>query len=371
VHRQRHLRAWDAVHRWTSLACTLFLFLLCLTGLPLIFGQEIDKLTQPQVHADTPAGAASMASLDRVVATAVALHPAMHPLFASHEPREPRIWYVTLGTVNGAKLTQVAVDARTLSVVGRLAVGRSGLMGVIRSLHVDLFAGLKGKLFLGVMGLLFIASLASGVMLYAPFVRKREFGAVRRNSGPRSRWLDLHNLMGIATLLWASVVGITGVMNTCSDLLLAQWRSGVLSQATLAAAIPEQGLVSSQTALSIALTRMHDRKVAFVAFPGSSFAGQSLYGIYSRGDTPLTARLVRPILVDARNGSIVSDQPLPWYLLLLLLSEPLHFGDYGGMPLKILWAALDLIAIVILGSGVYLFAARMLPARMRPARAAI
>ncbi len=27
----------------------------------------------------------------------------------------------------------------------------------------------------------------------------------------------------------------------------------------------------------------------------------------------------------------------------LLLSQPLHFGDYGGMPLKILWALLDLL----------------------------
>jgi hypothetical protein len=35
-------------------------------------------------------------------------------------------------------------------------------------------------------------------------MRKREFGAVRRDSGPRSRWLDLHNLMGIAKLLWAN-----------------------------------------------------------------------------------------------------------------------------------------------------------------------
>ncbi len=32
-------------------------------------------------------------------------------------------------------------------------------MGVILSLHIDLFAGLKGKLFLGLMGLLFLASL--------------------------------------------------------------------------------------------------------------------------------------------------------------------------------------------------------------------
>jgi len=44
------------------------------------------------------------------------------------------------------------------------------------------------------------------------------------------------------------------------------------------------------------------------------------------------------------------------------VSQPLHFGDYGGLPLKIVWALLDLIAIVVLGSGVYLWLGR----RTRP-----
>jgi len=37
------------------------------------------------------------------------------------------------------------------------------------------------------------------------------------------------------------------------------------------------------------------------------------------------------------------------------VSQPLHFGDYGGMPMKILWALLDIATIVVLGSGLYLW----------------
>mgnify|MGYP003918295757 CR=1 FL=1 len=36
------IRLWYLVHKWTSLACTAFLLMLCLTGLPLIFHDEID-----------------------------------------------------------------------------------------------------------------------------------------------------------------------------------------------------------------------------------------------------------------------------------------------------------------------------------------
>ena len=51
-------------------------------------------------------------------------------------------------------------------------------------------------------------------------------------------------------------------------------------------------------------------------------------------------------------------RPMPWYYQALALSRPLHFGDYGGLPLKILWAALTLFTIIVLGSGLYLWLAK-------------
>ena len=41
----RTLKGWYRVHKWTSLVCTEFLLMLCLTGLPLIFHEEIDAAT--------------------------------------------------------------------------------------------------------------------------------------------------------------------------------------------------------------------------------------------------------------------------------------------------------------------------------------
>jgi uncharacterized iron-regulated membrane protein len=41
-----------------------------------------------------------------------------------------------------------------------------------------------------------------------------------------------------------------------------------------------------------------------------------------------------------------------------LFSQPLHFGDYGEMPLKINWALLDIATIAVLITGLYLWMAR-------------
>lgn len=62
-----------------------------------------------------------------------------------------------------------------------------------------------------------------------------------------------------------------------------------------------------------------------------------------------------PALMDAQSTELTDAREMPWYVKTLLLSQPLHFGDYGGLPLKVIWALLDLITIVVLGSGLYLW----------------
>ena len=61
-------------------------------------------------------------------------------------------------------------------------------------------------------------------------------------------------------------------------------------------------------------------------------------------------------------AQLVTAKGLPWYLRTLQVSRPLHFGDYGGLPLKIIWALLDLATIVVLASGIYLWLGKRRPA---------
>lgn len=41
------IRRWAFVHRWASLIYTLFLFVICLSGLPLLFSDEISDWLKP------------------------------------------------------------------------------------------------------------------------------------------------------------------------------------------------------------------------------------------------------------------------------------------------------------------------------------
>jgi hypothetical protein len=59
-----------------------------------------------------------------------------------------------------------------------------------------------------------------------------------------------------------------------------------------------------------------------------------------------------------QTAQITDRRELPWYLTALLISQPLHFGDYGGAGMQFLWALLDVATIIVLGSGLYLWLKR-------------
>jgi len=354
------VKRWSWVHKWSSLVCTAFMLLLCATGLPLIFHHEIGHLLGTEVEAPTLPDDTPRASLDRVLDAARAQHPDRIVQFASLDEDDDNIWFVTMTPTPDPTddFRSVAVDARTAQVLAQPRFDQ-GFMWVMFKLHVDLFAGLPGKLFLGAMGLLLLVAIVSGAVLYGPFMRKLDFGTVRRARQPRLKWLDLHNVLGIVTLAWLFVVGATGMINTWADLVIKYWQHDQLS----ALVAPYKGQpvvrpaeqVSAQRALDAALREAPGMKLSFIASPGTAFSSPHHLTFFMRGTEPFTSKLLQPVLIDARTGDVTAAPHLPWYLTGLLLSQPLHFGDYGGRAMQILWALLDVASIIVLGSGLYLW----------------
>ncbi|MCG6204309.1 PepSY domain-containing protein [Rhodopseudomonas sp. HC1] len=345
------------------------MLMLCVTGLPLIFHHEIDDLLHEQVKPAPVAAGTPLANLDQVIASTLAHEPGHVPHFLIWDPDDAATVLVSIGkSIDGdpADNRLAKVDAyRATYLEAPDVTGR--FTYIMLKLHTDMFAGLPGKLFLGLMGFLFCIAIVSGIVVYAPSMRKLRFGAYRRDRPRIVRWLDIHNLSGILLVMWMLVVGFTGVINTWADLVLKVWEFGQLGEMT--APYKDRPLpvnpASIDAAVNLARKIAPDMKPAFVAFPGSIFSSRAHYAVFMRGNTPLTSRLARPVLIDAQTGAFTETRDLPWYVKTLLISQPLHFGDYGGLPLRIIWAILDIVTIVVLITGLYLWLRRRQPVRAR------
>lgn len=361
---RRTIRNWYVVHKWASLVCTLFLLMLCVTGLPLVFHHEIDVALGIELDGAIAGRGSSgfgpgLLPLDAMLAKAIAARPGEVPLFMAFDNDRP-LMTITTGPRPDAPVAQMTIQQFNRATGA--AFGKENdeeVMHFLLQLHTDMFLGLKGELFLGAMGLLFVVAIISGVVLYAPFMRKLDFGTLRTMRSARVKWLDYHNLLGIVAVAWMCVVGVTGIINALATPITRLWQANELAEMTRAyadkPAVPPSRYGSLDAAMAQARKARPGSNPQFIAFPGGTFSSRHHFAVFLQGDTPLTERMLTPALIDAETGRLTAVRPMPWYSHALSLAQPLHFGDYGGLPLKILWALLDGFTIIVLGSGVYLW----------------
>jgi len=357
------IKRWFCWHRWSSLICTLFLLMLCINGLPLIFGDEIDHWLNPTHYADMP-GDSDRANLDAMVGAARTRYPREMLTSVFIDDDEPQV-LVTLAPTwdpQDPLRHSLQFDSRTGTLLNDeppFSKKPATFIDIMLDLHRGLFLDLPGELFLGGIGVLFVIAILSGIVLYGPFMKKQDFGTVRHDRSRRLKWLDLHNLLGIVTAAWLLVVGITGIINELSTPLFGLWQvtdvKAMLDKYKGSPLPARQELSSVETAYHTAGQALPGMTVTSVVYPGNPYGSPYHYLLWAKGNHPFTSRLFSPVLVDARTGKLVAVFKMPVYLRALEVSRPLHFGDYGGTPMKILWVIFDLIAIVVLISGLYLW----------------
>ncbi|USA60381.1 PepSY domain-containing protein [Qipengyuania citrea] len=358
------IRIWYLIHKWSSLIPTAFLLMLCVSGLPLIFHDEIDAA----MGFDTEKSLSGVASsegglpLDTMLDRALAVRPGEVPLFMAFSQDSPLLT-VTTGPAPDAASGDMHLqflDRVTGEALGPAPV--NPLLDFLLQLHTDMFLGLPGMLFLGMMGISFIVALISGTVLYAPFMRRLRFGTLRTRRSLRVKRLDRHNFLGIVTLVWALVVGATGAINAFADPLTDAWRNGEIAEMTAAYAssqpLAPADYGSIDKAMAAAQDALPGRNPQFIGFPGGSWSSGHHYAIFFQGDRPVTEHLLTPALVDAATGELTDARTMPGINQALMMSKPLHFGDYGGLPLKILWALLTLATIWVLWTGIFLWLRR-------------
>lgn len=347
------LRGWRLVHRWTSLICSANLLVLCVTGLILVFHHEIQHLMGEELDTSYTEGQVRL-PLGTLVDIARQSAPGLEPKLVSFDPEEAGARYIYLG----APGVRDFEDGRWVVLNGYTGANQvlrqptESLTGFLLKLHVDLFTGFAGQMFVGVMGLLFVVSTVSGLVVYGPFMKKLVFGLLRFDRGVRITSIDLHNLFGIATLVWAFVVGLTGAILSFSPLIVGYWQQTELVAMVGRHTEPMTGaMISVDQAADAGQAAFPGKDLAFIAYPGNSYSSDRHFSVMVRGHTELTKKVLSVAMVDAESGRVVETAGTPWYITALLLSGPFHFGDYGGLPLQILWALFTIVTGVVTVTG--------------------
>lgn len=354
------------LHRWCGVIVSLNFLVLSLTGVILVFHEEIDGAlgTVPAAQSGQ-----NRTTLAQAAELARASEPGAHAVYLfADEEEHPGVAFVGISSTS-RKLDDakpVSIDLRTGKLLPQVDF-ESTFTGLVFRLHAELFAGPIGRLLVGVIALALLISLISGAVVYGPLMKRFAFGLLRRDRARRTYLADIHKLVGAASFGWLLLVTVTGLFLSLGSVALQYY--SVTELAALGAPYAKSPIVEDLSGLDRAIAAAEKtaegRSFSIIALPGSDLASPRHYTVLLKGGSGIESRMLTLAMVDAENPVSAEVHDLPLYLKTILLSEPLHFGDYGGLPLKIVWTLFGIASIALSGSGVWVF---FIARRDRPAR---
>lgn len=347
-----------AVHRWCSVIVSANFIVLALTGLILVFHEEIDAALGV-VPVTAPATTSERITIARAVAIAREATPNTTPLYVFQQPDEaPDVIYVGFAEGNermqATKITMV--DRRTGKLLPKVDFEKT-FSAIILQIHAELFLGPFGRILVGLVGLAILIALGTGFWVYGPTMRRFSFGLLRRVLSRRTFLADLHKLVGAASFGWNLVVAATGFILCFSTFLLQLFAATEI--AAIGKPYESAPVVTDYATIDRAIAGAEaaetHRTWATVALPGSALSTPRHYGILLKGEKGLEEHMLGLVVVDAAEPATILPKAFPWYLKAVLVSEPLHFGNYGKLPLKIVWALFTVVTLGLSVTGLWVF----------------
>lgn len=325
-------KALFQIHLWTGIALGIYVVLISVSGSAIVFRNEIYKSVWPGPKIVSISG--PRLSRDDLKAAVHKAWPnySVSYIFETKRTNEAvEVWIEKNGKARSKTVGRL-FDPYTGQDLGPSRPTLIGLVAWFTDLHTNLLGGQTGRKINGILSILVVVISITGLVLWWPGT-----GRVRRSlridfraNWKRLNW-DLHSVVGLWMFAFVFVWGVTGiyvvfptpfqvVVNHFSPLELYKLQSSV--EAPPAAAIRQ----------SVQIVRVADN------------------------DAPPPVRRRRPP-IKRTPGDIF----LRWFYYL-------HFGNFGGWPVKALWVVLGLAPVFLFVTGTIMWWNRVLSREARAVR---
>lgn len=354
-------KVWLKFHLFLAFSCGGLFALIGLTGSLSVYREEIDRLLNPSLVVEQ--STVSYQSLDRILASVRKAHPDRHGAWTLEMPRAAdgtvTAWFEkpreTVG--EGYAPLMVSVNPYTAEVVASRFWGRT-FTTVIIDLHTSLNLGRWGGQAVGMLGLLLTVSIASGLYLWWPGVRRLlQSLAIRREAGMIAQAFDLHRNIGLISAMPLLILAMTGCHLSYPELLenllgasdMGHGNNGPTIRST---AIANDRPVTLTEAVLVARGPFPDADVKRITTPAGE---EGIYRVNLRQKNELDQKHPPTLVwVDRWSGQIKAarnPKKMSGGENLLMSSWPIHTGEWLGSKGRLLWFASGLSLVFLFISG--------------------
>ena len=329
-------------HHWTGLIVGLFLLLMSITGALLVFTEEME------VAADAPFKKIENASGDFSYDASFEMIRQTYPDYEirlyDHPGINEALVYELRQKNNSKKIFSDPVKG---NVIHTMQNSDNQLHRRLLIFHYTLFSGTAGKIFVVFIGLLFLISVITGIVIYRKAIWKTIVFEKRIQYQSRGAFnSSLHRSIGVWSLLFNLLIIVTGLALSIQIALvaikapaakIAKTENRIHSLDTIV-----QKLRATNPGFEIHLIRIRPHSNS-VQLSGRYKKDPSVYGNYASY-----------FIVDGASQKIEKTQimsSLPVTKKMLLMAAPVHFGNFGGILLKILYCFLGLMPAILSITG--------------------
>lgn len=338
------------LHSWTGLVTGIFIVVMSVSGSLLVFHEELDRLQYPSVNAVKEQTLLSLDSSYRILQKQYP-QARISNVQLPETIKQPYIFSLTdLSYQSGKASLQVFLhpqSGKILATRGGSNDARHNAMSWLSVLHNSFHLKKRGEWLLGFLGVLFLLNIVSGTLLYRKkiipvlFFHKHFF--TKKN---------IHQLIGVYALLFNLVIGITGVWMQ----RYVFKESFYAKQTDYAMSVKPSPPLYFQfdSSLLAARTQYPEFTGYVVYFAQSPAAKTAVYGsrstnsfIHSRKFSDVlfldsTGAVAKTAFVDEIDKDSRYD----------IINSQVHFGQYGGLPVKIAYALLGLTGALLGCTGI-------------------
>lgn len=351
------------IHHWAGLYAGILIGILSLTGALAVFIPEIDALVvKYHYNAQSPTFVPGNPKFSRALDSLTSQFPTYSSLSVQLPEQSGHVAEVDLVVrPPGERFERYNffIDAGTDRIIGHRD-HQNSLANYLRQIHVRLYEGNWGRQLVGIGGLALVVLAVTGLLIYGNFMKKQAWPNVRKKTSLRIVMADWHKLFGISALAFNFVIAVTGAWLGLQPWLM-RWMDITTPNAFQAPVVME---ADADRALAVdwaevfATTRREfpDLQPRYIS-PSTNGSGT----IAVRGNIPglVYERNINTLVISKSDYTPlfkydIREQP-PSHKL-YFVQEALHFGDFGGFALKVVYAILGLVSgfLSISGFVVYL-----------------
>jgi uncharacterized iron-regulated membrane protein len=336
------------IHLYLALAAAAFVILMGITGSIMAFEPEIDRLLHRKLVYVTPGtNKLSFAEVSVIAAKAV--------------PGEGIEGYApsTAPNLSASVLMEshaVYVNPYTGQVLGTRG-DQPEFLDYVHQLHLRLAwrrDGDPGKKIMSWAGVAMLLLLVSGLVLWWPTKRI----SIRRDARGRPFWFDLHNAVGIFSLVFLLILSITGIMigfeRTTTPLLYKLTGSKPSAAPKVPPPPPGAQRIPVDQALDVARNALPCTTAFLIIMPNPKGA----YQVRLRYPEDLTPGGRSRVIVDQYSGRVLyaeSSRTAPAGTRAVTANRAIHTGDILGIPSKIVMSVASLALVLQAASGLLMW----------------